>query len=344
MTHETNDSRAETVLVEILDSHGRVQVRERVTLTDDKRSFTVGRAVDADVTLDDPHVAARHATVEITPQGKLLVSDLDTLNGVVIAGKRQRGVTSVEVPDGVLQIGRTRIRIRTAHEALAPETPDQLRPASIMRDPAWLAGIGAAAGLTQLAYTVWLGAPRDLLTVVVTTLISAVLASSAWVAGWALLSRMLRGEWRWLRHAAIFLGVAAIFFAVNGVLELAWFTFSLPQWSTRAAWVGAIAFGCALYLHLINASNIAPRRAAIVACIVPALSGGTGQWVQDRLQTRDVNYIGASLRIYPPALRVSGAGTAQDYFQTAATLREAADNKRKATPADEDEGESADEE
>lgn len=340
----THDSRAETVLVEILDSHGRVQVRERVTLNAEQRSFTVGRAVDADVTLDDAHVAARHATIEITTAGKVFASDLDTLNGVVIAGKRQRGVKNLEVPDGVLQIGRTRLRVRTAHEPLAAETPDQLRPASILRDPAWLAGIGAAAGLTQLAYSVWLGAPRDLLTVVVTTLISAVLASGAWLALWALLSRMLRGEWRWLRHAAIFLGVAAIFFAVNGVLELAWFTFSLPQWSTRAAWVGAIAFGCALYLHLINASNITPRRAAIVACVVPTLSGGTGQWVQDRLQMRDVNYIGTTLRIYPPALRLSSAGTVQDYFQATAKLREAADDKRKAMPADEDEGEAAEEE
>lgn len=334
----------ESVLIEILDSHGRVQLRERLTLGENKRTLVLGRAVDADVTLDDPHAAARHAVLEITPEGRLLVSDLDTVNGVVIGGKRQRGVKNVEVPDGLLQIGRTRLRIRTAHEPLASEKPDQLRPASILRDPAWLAGIGAIAGAAQLAYTAWLGAPRDLLTIIVTMLISAVVASSAWVAFWALLSRMLRGEWRWLRHAAIFLGVAAIFFAINGVIELSWFVFSLPQWSTRAAWVGAIAFGCALYLHLIHASNIAPRRAAMIACIVPALSGGAGQWVQERLQMRDVNYIGASLRIYPPTMRVRDAGSMENYFQTASSLRDAADKKRKATHADEDDTESADEE
>lgn len=338
-----NATRHETILVEILDSHGRVQMRERVTLSGDNRTFTLGRAVNADVALDDSHVAAMHATVEITPEGKLLVSDLDSVNGVLIAGRRQRGIKSAELADGLLQLGRTRLRLRTAHETLAPEVPDQLRPASMLHDPAWLAGFGAVAGAAQLFYTAWLGAPRDLLTTVVTTLISVVLATGAWVAFWALLSRMLRGEWRWLRHAAIALGVAAVFFSVNGILELGWFTFSLPQWSTRAAWVGAIAFGVALYLHLIHASNIAPRRAAIVACIVPALSGGTGQWVQERLQTRDVNYIGASLRIYPPALRLSGAADINSYFQAAAALREAADKKSKATRVDEDDSESADE-
>ena len=332
------------VLVEILDSHGRTQLRERVLLADDQRTFTIGRAVDADVTLDDAYAAARHATVEISPEGRVLVSDLDSVNGVLVAGKRHRGARNVEVPNGLLQIGRTRLRLRTVYDTLPPEKADQLRPASVMHDPAWIAGIGAVAGLAQLAYTTWLGVPRDLIAVLVTTLISAAAGAGVWVAFWALLSRMLCGEWRWLRHAAIFLGVAAVFFAINGVLELGWFVFSLPQWSLRAAWVGAIALGCALYLHLIHASNITPRRAAVVACIVPALSGGAGQWVQERQQMRDVNHISASLRIYPPALRLRAAGSVDDYFQRAAGLRDAADKKRKATRADDDDSETGDDE
>lgn len=337
-------NRRDIVLVDILDSHGRVHLRERVTLTDERRSFSIGRAVDADVTLDDAHVAPLHATVELTAEGRLLVNDHDTLNGLVVGGKRHRGASNVELTDGLLQVGRTRLRLRTTREVLAPERPDNLRPASILHDPAWLAGIGATAGLAQLGYTAWLGVPRDLLSVLVTTLITAASATFLWVAFWALLSRMLRGEWRWLRHAAIFLGVAAVFFAINGVMEMTWFVFSLPQWSTRQAWVGALAFGCALYLHLIHASNIAPRRAAMVACIVPALTGGTGQWMQERQQMRDVNHIGTSLRIYPPVLRLRAAGTVEDYFQRAGALRDTADKKRRDTRADEEDTESADEE
>ena len=341
---------SETVLVEILDSHGRVQSRERVTLSGDKPAFTIGRSVHADVTLDDPHAAALHASVTLSPEYRVLVSDLGSVNGIVAGGKRHRASDSageaklLELTDGLLQIGRTRLRLRTAHENLAPEKPDQLRPASILHDPAWIAGIGAAAGAAQLIYGNWLGAPRDLATLVVTTLISGVLGASAWVAFWALLSRVILGEWRWLRHAAIFLGIAAVFVAINGILELGWFTFSLPQWSARAAWVGALAFGCALYLHLTQASNITARRAAMIACIVPALSGISSQWVLERYQMRDVNHIGTSLRIYPPSLRLGSAGTVDDYFKHAAALRDASDKKRKATPADEDDGESADDE
>jgi hypothetical protein len=340
----------EMVLIEILDSHGRVQMRERVALTDEKRAFTIGRSVDADVTLDDVHAAALHASVTLAPQGKLLASDLGSVNGIVVSGKRHRGSDSssdaqnLEITDGMLQIGRTRLRIRTAHEALAAEKPDQLRPASILHDPAWIAGIGALAGAAQLIYSNWLDAPRDLATLVVTTLISGVLGASAWVAFWALLSRVILGEWRWLRHAAIFLGIAALFVAINGVLELGWFMFSLPQWSTRAAWIGAAAFGCALYLHLTQASKITARAAALAACILPALSGISSQWVLERSQMQNVNHIGTSLRVYPPALRLGSAGTVDDYFKSAIALRDAADKKRKATPADEEDGDSTDEE
>jgi FHA domain len=336
---------AQTVLVEILGGHGRVQSRERLMLAPDTRAFTIGRGVQADVTLDDAHAAALHASVEITPDGKILVTDLGTVNGIVVDGKRYHGggkAAGLDVPGGLLEIGRTRLRIRTAHETLAPEKPDPSRPASTLRDPAWIAGFGALAGGLQLAYTGWLGAPRDLATVIVTTLISGVLAATAWVAFWALLTRVMQGEWRWLRHAAIFLGVAAVFVAVNAILELLWFMFSLPQWSTRAAWVGALAFAGALYLHLMHASSLTTRRAAIIACVIPALSGGTGHWVQARYQMRDVNHISTSVRIYPPALRLTKAGAIADYFQDAAQLRDNADRLRKAMRAEDDGDETAD--
>ncbi len=326
----------EAVLIEILDSHGRMQSSQRVTLTGEQRTLTIGRGVHADVTLDDAYAAALHASIEITPEGRIKVSDLGSVNGIVISGKRHRDANNLEFADGMLQIGRTRLRVRTAHEVLAPEKPDQLAPASILRDPAWIAGISALACAAQLAYGGWLGAPRDLASIIVTSLLSGALATGVWVAFWALLSRVMLGEWRWLRHAAIFLGVAAVFVAISSVLEVGWFMFSLPQWNTRTAWVGAIAFGCVLYLHLIHASTLTARRAALVACIVPALSGGAGQWLQERNQMRDVNYIGASLRIYPPSLRLRSAGTPEDYFSSAMALRGAADKTRKALRADDD--------
>ena len=331
-----SDVETASAVIEALDGHGRVQWRERLLLAGEERRFTIGRALDADVTLDDPYAAAMHVAIEISPDGRVLASDLDSVNGIVVAGKRHHGTTDMEVADGLLQVGRTRLRVRTTYDPLAPERQDQLRPASIMHDPAWLAGIGAALGATQVIYSNWLNAPRDLTSVAVTSLISASIATGIWVAFWALLSRVILGKWRWLRHTAIFLGVAVVSNVVAGLLDLTWFAFSLPQWAARAAWTGGVVVACALYLHLTNASNIASRRAAFIACIVPALSFGAGHWVQDRMQMRDVNYIDSRLRIYPPGLRLSDAGTIDSLFEQASLLRAAADEKRDATHLDAD--------
>ena len=324
-----------TVVIESLDSYGQVRLRERFALSDAKRSFTIGRGVDADVTLDDEHAAALHASVEILPDGRVLASDLGSLNGIVAGAQRHHGVAGLELADGLLQVGRTRLRVRTARSSLAPEQLDQLRPASLLADPAWIAGAGAAMAGGQVVYNSWLGAPRDLAASAVTALATALLVVAVWVAFWGLLTRVMKGEWRWLRHAAILLGLAAIFAAVDGTLDLGWFMFSLPPWSSQFWWLAAVAIGAAIYLHLVQASSLSTRRAALIACLIPALVGGGRLWLAERSVVRDVNNIATRQRIFPPALRLSAADTMDNYFKRVTALREAADSRRKALVADE---------
>jgi pSer/pThr/pTyr-binding forkhead associated (FHA) protein len=333
-----------TALIEALDSHGRVQWRERFALNDERRRLTIGRSLEADLTLDDPFAAALHAAIEITPEGRVFASDLGSDNGIVVAGKRHQGASDVEVTGGTLQVGRTRLRIRTSHETLAPEKPDQRRPATWLHDPKWIAGIGATAAAAQTAYATWFDAPRDMTTTVVTALVAICIASSLWIAFWALLSRVIVGQGRWLRHAAIFLGVAVATVVIDGVLGVTRFALSLPPWETLAAWAGAAVMALLLYLHVTTATNLSRRRAAIIACIVPALLVGAGNWAQARQQVRNVNYIGDSLRIYPPGLRLRQADTIESLFEDAASLRAAADEKRDATKQDADESDAFDDE
>ena len=76
------------------------------------------------------------------------------------------------------------MRVRTAAERLEPERPYQLRPSSLLRDPAWIAAVGAVIGGVQLVYTSWLSAPRDLALSIVTLLIAAISIGAIWVAVW----------------------------------------------------------------------------------------------------------------------------------------------------------------
>ena len=326
---------AETVLIETIDGHGRVQACQRFQLTEISRKLTIGRSIHADVTLDDPYAAGLHAAIEVMPDGHVVVSDLGSLNGVVVAGKRCHGVRDLDLPDNALQVGRTRLRVRTTREALEPERPDQLRPASLLQHPAWIAGIAATASVLQTIYATWLGAPRDLVAAVVTALGLSVALIAVWVSFWGLLSRVMQGEWRWARHTAIILSVAAAFTALTGAVELGWFAFALPPWGHRSAWLAAIALGCALYLHLTSASPLTRGRAAQIALLIPLLIAAGNQWLQERSQRRNVNYIGEAVRIYPPILRLRASITVGDYFRNSAALRQAADSKLASALANE---------
>lgn len=318
---------SEIVIVDRLEGHGRVQSRERVMLSDARRTFTIGRSIHADMTLDDPHIAAKHVSIEVTPDGQVLASDLGTVNGLLVGGKRSHNASGLALADGMLQIGRTRLRIRTAHERLEPEKPDQLRPLSLLNGPAWIASVAALVVGLQLAYTSWLGAPRDVAAGIVTSLAGMASVAAVWVLFWGLMSRVMQGEWRWVRHAAIFLGVVATLVSVTGLIDFSQFMFALPPLNNGSIWIGAVALGVALYLHLTHASNLAASRAALVACVVPVVLAAGSQWLLERYQLRDVNYIASRVRIYPPSMRLSQSDTTESYFKRTAALRDRADKK-----------------
>jgi hypothetical protein len=326
--------KSEIVVVETLGSHGRVQVRDRVALTAEKRHVTIGRSAEADVILDDAYAAALHASVEVAPDGTILVSDLGSENGVGIAGRRHKGAQQLPVPGGLLQIGRTRLRVRSTSEALSPEKPDRAAIARDRGSPSWAAAAGALACAVYVAYAAWLEAPRDVAGTIVVAFIPALIAAGAWIAFWALLSRVMQGEWRWLWHGAILFSVVAVYVLSESVLEIAWFVYTLPRWESRDMLMAAVAFTVALYWHLTHASSVSRRRAAFIAVLLPASVTCATLWIQARIQDRDVNHIGVTETVYPPALRVRKGGDVRDFFERAALLKPTADSKRSKIPAD----------
>ena len=151
---------------------------------------------------------------------------------------------------------------------------------------------------------------------------------------WALLSRVMQGEWRVEAHAAIFFCVAAGMLMIDSLRDIVWFALALPLGGVLDILLGTAAVAVLLYLHLTHASNLKPRTAALGAILLPVVIGGSGAWVQARNLERNVNHIGVREQLYPPALRLRAAGTLDRYFEASAGLREEADKKRRAIPAD----------
>ena len=323
---------AEAVVVEILDSHGRVRARERLSVPGDRRSFTVGRSTAADVMLDDPYVAALHVAIEVAPGGAVRATDLGSVNGIIVNAKQQRHAQGLELPGGLVQVGRTHLRVRSSHESLAPERPyhaaDESRAAPI-------AGAGALACAVFVGYYSWLAAPWDPATVIAINVMKVLPAAAAWIALWSLVSRVIIGEWRWMTHAAILFGFSCAALVLDLALDVAWFSFALPQWMWRDSLILIAGAALALYWHLMLGSTMKRRAAALVAVLLPVLAIGGTTWGTLREQDRNVNFIDAQLDLYPPSLRLRGGGALDGYFTAAVKLKDLADRRRKAVPGDE---------
>ena len=79
--------------------------------------IVIGRDEDCDLVLHDEQVSRRHATLSELPDGSLVVTDLGSSNGTLVAGTRIEG--SVELQGSVrIRIGDSVISV----EADAPRT------------------------------------------------------------------------------------------------------------------------------------------------------------------------------------------------------------------------------
>ena len=324
----------EPVVVDVLDSHGRVATRQRLNLSADRRSFTVGRGVAADVMVDDPYLAVLHVAIEVTAEGLIAVTDLGSVNGVIVNRERHRGAQGLVLTDGHLQIGRTHLRVHTSHQALAEERPDHAFDHAASRAAVRVASLGALGCAAFICYFGWLGASRDTATLIVTSLIMSMAAAGVWIAFWALLTRVMKGESRWVMHAAVLFGASAALLAIDWLLDVARFAFALPQWPMRDVLLLIVTVAVALYLHLTQVWTMKTRTAVLFAGLLPLMGLGTVNWVQARNQARDVNYIGVREQIFPPALRLREGEAVDQYFNDAADLQARADKKRKAMPSD----------
>ena len=80
----------------------------------------VGRGYHCDVILDDPYVSEEHIEITLTADGRFLVADKGSVNGV-FAGVQRIGDTPVMIDSGrEIKIGRTRIGLFAPRHAIQP--------------------------------------------------------------------------------------------------------------------------------------------------------------------------------------------------------------------------------
>jgi hypothetical protein len=312
------------MLVEVMDDHRRVQLRQRVAGVG--AQCRIGRSVACDVPLDDAFAAPEHALLTLQGDGRVLVQDLGTRNGVTVDGNRVDPVQGRVVAGGDLGIGHSRVRVRTAEVALAPERPLYRDPLQKHRTLAALTGL--ALCLLFAAFMAWTRAPEQVAQGVLIGVLLAIVVLSIWTGAWALVSRLTVGAWL----VRIHLAVAALCVAL-----WAWgyWLYTLVAFAFQWRWIGpatAVLAGLVAYVaawrHLRYATHFRRPAALALAVLAPLLCGGVWWLVDLQIDPRTVNRIEQGPRIHPPSARVAPSQDLGDFLTDAGELKREANRNR----------------
>jgi hypothetical protein len=207
--------------LEVLDRRGRLLARHRI----DQWPVTVGRAYTSDVIVDDPYVCPAHVRLSRNGDAGLVVEDLGSVNGTRADPGGGRIAHEVVPPDTRLRIGNTMLRVRDAETRV---------PRAMVHS---VAGGGAESlARTPFALAWWLLLVPVLLNAtfvqsyqrpealgVAGTGIFLVLLVAAWAGAWALVTRIVAHEWRFLAHVAVtcmYLAIQLVADFVHGYVAL----------------------------------------------------------------------------------------------------------------------------
>ena len=314
-------------VIERLDDHGQVLDVHRVHHWPQK----IGRAVDNDLLIDDPHVAAQHASLaprrrsdeslastETVDDTLIELAVGDTLNGVSLLPRKRRqktlharsGQTLALMSGSEIQVGQTRLRLRLPGELLAPEQPLQAshRPSAVFIPALALVGV-AVLVLDQWTQsnpsTSWLE--------ILSPVLAGPFALLLWCATWALFSKLFRGQFALGTHLRIALPWVVGLMLLVPVLNQASFAFSWPSLSRIVPLLEA-AGGCALvWQHL---SAIVPKRrwhlATSTALVFAAVTAYVG-YNHHQSENRWFEQLYATT-ISLPAMRVAPAVSVESFM------------------------------
>lgn len=320
-------------LIDVLDAEGVHVQRLRV----DAWPVRIGRAVDNDIVLDDPHVAAHHAEIAAAIDGGLWIRDLGTINGLRDATARRRvDALALDAPRTIL-VGRSRLRIRVDGDAIAPERPLR-RDLRIARPVAAIAIFLAVVGLEILEAWLAAGPERDVLGLATPGLLvgGTVLI---WAAFWAFAGRLVSRRTEYVPHLGIGAAAMLVLSAGNTLGAIAAYAFAAPVLDRYGYLPLAAIIAVAAFAHL-NWANPERRRAfAVVAMLIGVTVLGVNMLTQYE-QSGGFADKPFSSALYPPRLRLATAIAPEAFLARSETLARRATRERRPAlsgdPGDDD--------
>lgn len=290
------------MIVEILDR--RAGVRQRVRLAAFPAS--IGRGYQNDVILDDRYVDPNHARLEWDGAGTLVLTDLQSVNGLVDPATGAR-VARLPIRSGSeARLGRTTLRFIDPAHAVEPALSDSPRGRSRWigdsrpRDLAVVLGTALLLGFSNFLEATDRVRVSGLLGEALTSL----LIVAAWAGMWALVGRITQHRFRFAEHFVIPCAAISAYTVSNAAAGYLRFLFPGPVgWEMGAAALAITIAILALSAHLARVSLLSPGRRLLwstgviltLALIVALSDHGDGSEFGSRLEETPLKPIGAGL-------------------------------------------------
>ena len=313
-------------VVELLHRDGSVQARVPINapLPDSPESVNgirIGRALDNDLVLDDPHCAAHHARFDVAADGTARLVDLGTSNGIVSARNKRASYFEIS-NDEPFRLGHTHIRARSSDWPIAAER-------SLSRRPEWpLALLGFVLVLAHGAWQLWLNDLQEKSPPYLYGVGSLAAVLCMWSAMYALFGRLFTGAERFFSHLAIASAGYLAGTLILNTLELLAFSASWlwPLRITQPVVVLVAAMTVRFHLRLADPRHWRTLRVGLVVVASLAIVIPLAQhWVSHKRLT-DVQTIQV---IEHPAFRLAPPVSFQEFSAAATLLKERADKARK---------------
>ena len=297
--------------VEILNHSGDVQARHKFS----ELPIRVGRNYSNDIILDDPHTAAEHAVIELNADGKLMLRDLGSQNGLKLKGKFH---SEAELDgDTTVQLGRTLVRVRDSHYPVCAEVND----ASHKHWQTWLMFSCAIVMICALSLSnSWLGdIANNKVSDYIMNMTKWLMSAAAWAGIWALANRVFIGTANFGRHLLTFsCGIVALDM-LDHLYAFLGFAFSWEWFSAYQSHFQIVIVAITIYFHLRLINN---KRAMLqmVCASLAVLSSGLifmGNY-QSTNQYADTLYMS---KVLPPAMRLSRNHSLTEFDQSIQQLK-----------------------
>ena len=336
--------RATLALLEVLDRDG--QPRQSIAV--ERWPLRIGRALDNDLVLSDPHVAAHHATLDAAERGLALAVNVGNRNGAQLGRKRLRPgetlpLAAADPSAGPIDftLGRTHLRLRLPEHALAAELP--LAPTGSLARRALPMLAAALLLIAGTLFGTWLdNDPEGLTRAIGNALLTGLVGAAVWCTAWALMSKTFTRQAHFAWHLRVFLYASLALLVVGALPALIAFAFSWPALSDFDFIGTIVVVAAALYFHMLAVEPAKHRLLKGVAVVCAGVGVALSLWFN--LQRSD--QIGQELymnHLFPPAARLVKPIGADAFVDGLSTLQGALDKKAKE-PARGDEASRGDDE